>query len=73
MESLRDGWNEVEAHTILQRLAWGLSEVSECAGLSVAFFAPKFERVAFQFAGSDAGCWSGMNFFENLPVVRQWA
>jgi len=37
MEFLRDALNEMEAFRTLQRLAWGLSEVSECTGLSVAF------------------------------------
>lgn len=29
--------NEIETFTTLPRLAWGLIEVSECTGLSVAF------------------------------------
>ncbi|HYN26375.1 MAG TPA: helix-turn-helix domain-containing protein [Pyrinomonadaceae bacterium] len=37
MELFSEPFNEIEALTTLQRLAWGLSEVSECTGLSVAF------------------------------------
>ena len=37
MEFPRDAFNETEASPTLQRLAWGLSEVSESTGLSVAF------------------------------------
>jgi excisionase family DNA binding protein len=37
MEFLSDALNEMEAFTTLHRLAWGLNEVSECTGLSVAF------------------------------------
>ena len=37
MELFTDALNEIEAFTTLQRLAWGLAEVSESTGLSVAF------------------------------------
>lgn len=37
MELFSEPFSEIEALTTLQRLAWGLSEVSECTGLSVAF------------------------------------
>ena len=37
MELLRDPLNEMEAFTAFQRLAWGLNQISECTGLSVAF------------------------------------
>lgn len=37
MEIFSDALNEIEALTPLQRLAWGLSEVSKCTGLSVPF------------------------------------
>jgi excisionase family DNA binding protein len=37
MEIFSNITNEIETFTTLPRLAWGLSEVSECTGLSVAF------------------------------------
>ena len=37
MEIFSEPFNEIEALTTLQRLAWGLSEVSKCTGLSVPF------------------------------------
>jgi excisionase family DNA binding protein len=37
MEKFRETFDEIEAFTTLQRLAWGLSEVSQCTGLSVPF------------------------------------
>ena len=37
MEIFSEPFNEIEALTSLQRLAWGLSEVSKCTGLSVPF------------------------------------
>jgi excisionase family DNA binding protein len=37
MEIFSNITNEIETLTSLPRLAWGLSEVSECTGLSVAF------------------------------------
>jgi len=37
MEIFSNTLNEIEAFTTLQRLAWGLSEVSKCTGLSVPF------------------------------------
>ncbi len=60
MELFSDDLNEMEAFTGLRRLAWGLSEVSDCTVYPYLFFAPKCEPVAFQFADSDAECWSGM-------------
>lgn len=37
MEFFSNTFNEIEALATLPRLAWGLSEISECMGLSVAF------------------------------------
>ena len=37
MEIFNEPFNEIEALTILQRLAWGLSEISKTTGLSVPF------------------------------------
>jgi excisionase family DNA binding protein len=37
MEYFSNTTNEIETLTTLPRLAWGLTEVSECTGLSVAF------------------------------------
>ena len=37
MELFSEPFNEVEAYSTLPRLAWGLSEVSKCIGLSVPF------------------------------------
>jgi len=37
MEFFSDALNEVEAFPTLQRLAWGLSEVSQSTSLSIAF------------------------------------
>ena len=37
MELFSDALNEMETFTTLQRLAWGLSEISESTGLSLAF------------------------------------
>jgi excisionase family DNA binding protein len=37
MEFFSNTLNEIEAITTSTRLAWGLNEVSECTGLSVAF------------------------------------
>ncbi len=37
MELFRDALNEMEAFTAFQRLAWGLSQISESTGLSVPF------------------------------------
>jgi excisionase family DNA binding protein len=37
MEIFNEPFNEIDALTTLQRLAWGLSEISKCTGLSVPF------------------------------------
>lgn len=37
MELFSNTSNEIETFTTLPRLAWGLHEISECTGLSVAF------------------------------------
>jgi excisionase family DNA binding protein len=37
MELFSDALNEIETFTNLQRLTWGLSEVSESRGLSLVF------------------------------------
>ena len=37
MELFTDALNEMEAFSTLPRLAWGLSEISKCTGLSVPF------------------------------------
>lgn len=37
MEYFPESLNEIEAYPPLQRLAWGLSEVSQATGLSVPF------------------------------------
>jgi excisionase family DNA binding protein len=37
MEILSEPFNDIEALTTLHRLAWGLSQISECTGLSVPF------------------------------------
>jgi len=37
MEIFSETFSEIEAFTTLPRLAWGLSEVSKCTGLSVPF------------------------------------
>ncbi len=37
MELFSKPFNEIEVYPTLPRLAWGLSEVSKCTGLSVPF------------------------------------
>src|SRR2546426_10851687 len=37
IQFLIDSWNEAEPYATLQRMAWGLSEISQSTGLSVAF------------------------------------